>query len=82
MLVPLMGGIYEVLSRDGFMWHDVHTKFHDDWFRHFSNITVIIGYSGCQPLRQSVLHTNIFSSIVSLSYREEGFFEHRKRHSS
>jgi hypothetical protein len=34
MLVLLMGRIYA-------RWHDVHTKFHYDRFRHLSNITVI-----------------------------------------
>jgi hypothetical protein len=32
VLVLLIGGIYEVLSRDGSMWHcHTHTKFHEDW---------------------------------------------------
>jgi hypothetical protein len=22
-------------------WHDIHTEFHEDWFRHLSNIAVI-----------------------------------------
>jgi hypothetical protein len=30
----LMGGICEVCSWDGLRCHDVHTKFHKDWFRH------------------------------------------------
>jgi hypothetical protein len=29
-----MGGIYEVCSWDGIRWHDIHTKFHNDWFSH------------------------------------------------
>jgi hypothetical protein len=29
-----MGGIYEVRRGDGLRWHDIHTKFHKDWFRH------------------------------------------------
>jgi hypothetical protein len=41
MLVLLMGGIYEVCRLNGLRRHDMHTKFHDDRFRHLSNITVI-----------------------------------------
>jgi hypothetical protein len=43
MLILLMGGIYDMRRWDGFMRHDtlVRTKFHEDWFRHLSNITVI-----------------------------------------
>jgi hypothetical protein len=29
-----MGGIYEVCHWDGLRCHDIHTKFHKDWFRH------------------------------------------------
>jgi hypothetical protein len=29
-----MGGIYEVCRWDGLSRHDVHTKFHKDWFSH------------------------------------------------
>jgi hypothetical protein len=41
MLVLLIEGIYEVRRWDGFMWHDIHTKFHKDWYRHSSNIKVL-----------------------------------------
>jgi hypothetical protein len=37
-----MGVIYEVSYWDGLKWHDIHTKFHKDWFKHSSNIKVII----------------------------------------
>jgi hypothetical protein len=30
----LMGGIYKVRPSDGLKCHDIHTKFHKDWFRH------------------------------------------------
>jgi hypothetical protein len=30
----LKGEIYKVCRWDGFRWHDIHTKFLDDWFRH------------------------------------------------
>jgi hypothetical protein len=30
----LMGGIYKVLRWDGLRCHDIHTKFHKDWFGH------------------------------------------------
>jgi hypothetical protein len=29
-----MRGIYEGLRSDGLRYHDIHTKFHKDWFRH------------------------------------------------
>jgi hypothetical protein len=29
-----MGVVYEVRRRDGLSYHDMHTKFHTDWFRH------------------------------------------------
>jgi hypothetical protein len=40
VLVLPMGGIYEVHHRNGPRWHDIHPKFHDDPFRHSSNITI------------------------------------------
>jgi hypothetical protein len=40
-LVLLMGVTYEVHCRDGLRWHDIHTKFHEHWFRHAGNIKVI-----------------------------------------
>jgi hypothetical protein len=30
----LMGGIYELCLSDGHKCHDIHTKFHNDWFSH------------------------------------------------
>jgi hypothetical protein len=33
MFVLLIGGIYEVRRLDGFIWHDIPTKFHKDWYR-------------------------------------------------
>jgi uncharacterized protein involved in cysteine biosynthesis len=42
VLVLLMGVICEVCRSDGPRWHDIHTKSHDDWFRHLSNIKGII----------------------------------------
>jgi hypothetical protein len=41
MLVLLRKRIYEVHFCDSFSWHDIHTKFHDDRFRHPSNIKII-----------------------------------------
>jgi hypothetical protein len=29
-----MGRIYEVCHWDGLICHDIHTKFHEDWFSH------------------------------------------------
>jgi hypothetical protein len=37
VLVLLMGVIYEVHRSDGLRWHDIHTKSHDDRFRHSIN---------------------------------------------
>jgi hypothetical protein len=45
MLVLLMGGIYVVFRSDGFMWHDIHTKFHDVLLRYSCNIKVITSKS-------------------------------------
>jgi hypothetical protein len=36
-----MGGIYEVRRWDGFMWHDIGTKFHEDRYRRSRNIKVL-----------------------------------------
>jgi hypothetical protein len=36
-----MWRILEVRLWDSLRWHDVHTKFHDDWLRNLSNIKVI-----------------------------------------
>jgi hypothetical protein len=41
MLVLLAEGIYEVLRWDGFMRHDIRTKFHEDWYRRLSNVKVL-----------------------------------------
>jgi hypothetical protein len=31
MLVLLLGGIYDARRWYGLMWHDIVTKFHEDW---------------------------------------------------
>jgi hypothetical protein len=41
VLLLLTGLIYEVYRRDGLRWHGMHTKFHEDFFGHSSNIKVI-----------------------------------------
>jgi hypothetical protein len=41
MLVLLMGGIYDVCCSNGLRWHDIHTKFHVDWYRRSSSIKVL-----------------------------------------
>jgi hypothetical protein len=46
MLELLMEEMYQVRRLDGFKWHDRRTKFHKDWFRHLSNITVITATIG------------------------------------
>jgi hypothetical protein len=33
-----MALIYDVRRWDGFMWHDILAKFHEDWYRRSSNI--------------------------------------------
>jgi hypothetical protein len=35
----LMGGNYEVRRWDGLRCRDIHTKFHEDWFRHLNTHT-------------------------------------------
>jgi hypothetical protein len=40
MLVLLMARIYDKHRCDGFMWHDILTKFHEDCYRRSSNIEV------------------------------------------
>jgi hypothetical protein len=40
-MLLLIDGIYELRRWDGFIWHDICTKFHDDWFKHLNNIMVI-----------------------------------------
>jgi hypothetical protein len=35
------GMSYNVYLRNGFRWHDIHIQFHEDQFRHSSNINVI-----------------------------------------
>jgi hypothetical protein len=45
----LMGWIYEVRRWHGPRWHDTHTKFRKDWFRH-SNVDV--GYTGTQTWKR------------------------------
>lgn len=37
----MKGKIYNIRRWNGFRWHDLCTKFHDDRLRHLSNITVI-----------------------------------------
>jgi hypothetical protein len=34
MLVLPSGGFYDVYRLEELRWHDVHTKFHEIWFRH------------------------------------------------
>jgi hypothetical protein len=38
VLVLVSGLIYEVHRWDGLRWHDLHTEFLEDWFRHSGNI--------------------------------------------
>jgi hypothetical protein len=41
MLILLIEEIYDVRRCDGFMWHDIHTKFQEDLCRRSSNIKVL-----------------------------------------
>jgi hypothetical protein len=43
VLLLLISRSYEVYRSDGLGWHDIHTKFHEDQFRHSSNITSLGG---------------------------------------
>jgi hypothetical protein len=38
MLVLLFEGTCGVCHLDGFMWHDIHTKFYEEWYIYSSNI--------------------------------------------
>jgi hypothetical protein len=38
MLVLQMKKDYEVHSYDGLRWHDINTKFHEDWYRRSINV--------------------------------------------
>jgi hypothetical protein len=40
-LALLVDGLYELCRWDGFMRHDIKTKFYDDWYRRSSNIKVL-----------------------------------------
>jgi uncharacterized membrane protein len=61
VLELLKRGIYKVHRRDGLRWHDIHTKFHEDWFRHSGyylhslrgcSVGITTGKDlGCVPLR-------------------------------
>jgi hypothetical protein len=31
MLILLIDGTYKVRRLDGFTWHEIHSKFHEDW---------------------------------------------------
>jgi hypothetical protein len=42
VLVLLMGMMYEIHRSDNLRCHDIHTKFHEDWFGHSGNIKAII----------------------------------------
>jgi hypothetical protein len=41
VLVLLMGVIYEVHRWDGVRWHDIRTKFQEDWLGHSGNTKAI-----------------------------------------
>jgi hypothetical protein len=41
MLLLLKERIYNLCISNAFRWNDITTKFHENWFRHISNITVI-----------------------------------------
>jgi hypothetical protein len=59
VLILLMGVIYEVEMASGVTIY-MHTKFHDDWIRHSSNITNI---------------TSIISVAAVLVLLMKGFYE-------
>jgi hypothetical protein len=48
MLVLLIEEIYEVLCCDGLRWTDICRRFHEDWYRHSSNIKVLPQQFGMQ----------------------------------
>jgi hypothetical protein len=47
MLVLLIEGIYEVTTE---MWHDMHTKFHEDWYLPRKKIDTLLSHTpSCIP---------------------------------
>jgi hypothetical protein len=58
-----MGDIIEVRRSDGVRSHDIHTKFHTDWFRH-------------QKVDRGV-HRHIDIMVISLAYFY--FFQNKER---
>jgi hypothetical protein len=70
MLVLLMGRIYKVRRWNGFRWHDICTKFHDDRFRYLSNTTVITA-----TIREALMLVSLIEGIYEVS-RWDGFMWH------
>jgi hypothetical protein len=70
MLVLMMGGINELGHWNWVRWHDMHTKFHEDWFKN-SNIKVItstIWEASVLVLMIGVLMKHAFQMIWSCLY--------------
>jgi hypothetical protein len=60
----LMGGIYEVRRWDGLRCHDIHNKFHKDWFTH----THVDG--GGADLQINRQHGNLISLLLLFQNKE------------
>jgi hypothetical protein len=58
LLVLLAEGIYEVRRSDGLGWHDIYTKFHDDRFRHLSDLTVINSLPTSAVVKKTWIYTS------------------------
>jgi hypothetical protein len=70
MLVLLIEGIYEVRRWDGFMWHYIRTKFHEDWGRRSSNINSIIFWD-MTPCSLLQLANCLLAKIISSTLKME-----------
>jgi uncharacterized membrane protein YvlD (DUF360 family) len=70
MSVLLMGAIYELHKWDGLRWHNIHTKFHNDRFKHSSNIKGIASI-----IWEAIVLALLMSGIYDVR-RWNGFMSH------
>jgi hypothetical protein len=74
MLVFLTGEICEMRCWNRLRWHDKHTKLHDDWFRHWSDIKINIA-----TIWEAVILILLIEGIYEVR-RWDGFMPHDKRY--
>jgi hypothetical protein len=80
-----MAVIYEGHQADGLKWHKTHTKFHDDQFRHSSNIIVITSTNRTAAvfvLLMGGIYEIHLSDGARWHYIDIQSFDHQLRHSS